>query len=208
MGLLNINAERSVLQSYIKYCRARSLQFQPAAFSSPHHLRTPHIFASRTAKYLGATSPLTSFRTHYRVSKMERADSMTNHYRLGQDTAVPWSSFRAGSSSSSARLDESMPASSPEIVVNTHIPVFLDRTFRMVEEVPDAVVCWSTAGDSFIVKQVRARVTRRCARFSGGKIRLPWLDLSLDYSATFVVHAYCSALGTTNMMTRALQRMT
>lgn len=34
-----------------------------------------------------------------------------------------------------------------------HIPVFLDQTFRMVEGLPDGVVCWSEAGDSFIIKQ-------------------------------------------------------
>lgn len=45
---------------------------------------------------------------------------------------------------------------SQEVGVFNHIPVFLDRTFRMVENVPDDVVCWSTAGDSFIIKQVRA----------------------------------------------------
>lgn len=40
---------------------------------------------------------------------------------------------------------------------NDHIPVFLDRTFSMIEQVPDDIVCWSTAGSSFIVKQVGAR---------------------------------------------------
>lgn len=39
---------------------------------------------------------------------------------------------------------------------NNNIPVFLDRTCRMIENVPDDVVCWSEAGDSFIIKQVRA----------------------------------------------------
>ncbi len=34
-----------------------------------------------------------------------------------------------------------------------NIPVFLDRTYRMVENVPDDIVCWSDAGDSFIIKQ-------------------------------------------------------
>lgn len=90
---------------------------------------------------------------------MEPSDSRTNHHNPGQDTARLWSSFGAGSSSP-AQSDESMGAGSQEIGVNNpnnHIPVFLDRTFRMVEEVPDDVVCWSTAGDSFIIKQVRAQ---------------------------------------------------
>ncbi|CAM9252063.1 unnamed protein product, partial [Hapterophycus canaliculatus] len=34
------------------------------------------------------------------------------------------------------------------------VPVFLDQTFRMIENVPDNIVCWSRAGDSFIIKQV------------------------------------------------------
>jgi len=34
-----------------------------------------------------------------------------------------------------------------------NIPVFLDRTYRMVENVPDDIVSWSDAGDSFIIKQ-------------------------------------------------------
>lgn len=45
-----------------------------------------------------------------------------------------------------------------------HIPVFLDRIFRMIENVPDDVVCWSKAGDSFIIKQVRARPERPSRR--------------------------------------------
>lgn len=52
--------------------------------------------------------------------------------------------------------DERTTAASQEIGVFNHIPVFLDRTFRMIENVPDDIVCWSTAGDSFIIKQVRA----------------------------------------------------
>eukprot|EP00752_Nemacystus_decipiens_P011040 g9809.t1 len=35
------------------------------------------------------------------------------------------------------------------------IPIFLDRAFSMVERGPADVICWSRAGDSFIIKQVR-----------------------------------------------------
>lgn len=52
--------------------------------------------------------------------------------------------------------DERMGEASEETGVFNHIPVFLDRTFRMIENVPDDVVCWSEAGDSFIIKQVGA----------------------------------------------------
>lgn len=38
---------------------------------------------------------------------------------------------------------------------NNNIAVFLDRTFRMIEIVPDDIVSWSEAGNSFIIKQVR-----------------------------------------------------
>ncbi|CAM9634610.1 unnamed protein product [Scytosiphon promiscuus] len=37
---------------------------------------------------------------------------------------------------------------------NNNIPVFLDRTFRMIENISNDIVCWSEAGDSFIIKQV------------------------------------------------------
>lgn len=35
------------------------------------------------------------------------------------------------------------------------IPVFLDRTFRMIESISTDIVCWSQTGDSFIIKQAR-----------------------------------------------------
>lgn len=38
---------------------------------------------------------------------------------------------------------------------NNNIPTFLDRTFKMIETISNDVVCWSEAGDSFIVKQAR-----------------------------------------------------
>lgn len=35
-----------------------------------------------------------------------------------------------------------------------NIAVFMDQTFRMIESVPNDIVCWSEAGDSFKIKQV------------------------------------------------------
>lgn len=65
------------------------------------------------------------------------------------------------SSSPAPPEDERMSAASQEIGVFNHIPVFLERTFRMIEQAPDDIVCWSPAGDSFIVKQVRAQEPRQ-----------------------------------------------
>lgn len=59
--------------------------------------------------------------------------------------------------------DERTGATSEEIGANAPAPVptFLDRTYRIVEEVSDDIVSWSEpAGDSFIIKQVkRARLS-------------------------------------------------
>lgn len=46
-------------------------------------------------------------------------------------------------------------ASQQKTETPTHIPNFLERTFRMIEQGAADVVCWSRAGDSFIIKQVR-----------------------------------------------------
>lgn len=37
------------------------------------------------------------------------------------------------------------------------VPVFLDRTYTMVDTSSDDVVSWSEAGDSFIIRQVGAQ---------------------------------------------------
>ncbi len=34
-----------------------------------------------------------------------------------------------------------------------NIPVFMERVLKMIEDLSDDIVCWSTAGDSFIVKK-------------------------------------------------------
>lgn len=34
------------------------------------------------------------------------------------------------------------------------IPVFLERTFRLIGNTSDDIVSWSAGGDSFIIKQV------------------------------------------------------
>jgi len=36
-----------------------------------------------------------------------------------------------------------------------NIPVFMERVLKMIEDLSDDIVCWSTAGDSFIVKKVK-----------------------------------------------------
>ncbi|CBJ33316.1 n/a [Ectocarpus siliculosus] len=43
---------------------------------------------------------------------------------------------------------------SPEIEpFNSKIPVFLERTFRLIDNTSDDIVSWSAGGDSFIIKQ-------------------------------------------------------
>ncbi|CAN0097995.1 unnamed protein product [Ectocarpus sp. 12 AP-2014] len=54
-----------------------------------------------------------------------------------------------------------MEAASPRKAANepynsNHIPVFLDRTFSFIEDASPDIVCWSEAGDSFIIKKVLA----------------------------------------------------
>lgn len=101
-------------------------------------------------------------------SKMEQVESTKNqNLPAGQDTTLVRSSFRAGSSS--CFRAESMPSAPQEIGVNNHIPVFLDRTFRMVEQVPDDIMCWSTAGDSFIIKQVGQELPKPAAVVAAAK---------------------------------------
>ena len=36
---------------------------------------------------------------------------------------------------------------------NANIPVFMERVLCMIDDLSDDVVCWSAAGDSFIVKK-------------------------------------------------------
>lgn len=74
---------------------------------------------------------------------------------------------QTGQESAGVRSSPSAPAAapvgvavacSPEIPsLSKNVPVFLDRTFKMIGQVPDDIICWSRAGDSFIIKQVRAR---------------------------------------------------
>jgi len=40
------------------------------------------------------------------------------------------------------------------LYVNTP-PVFAELLLRMIDELPDDVVSWSVAGDSFVIKKVR-----------------------------------------------------
>lgn len=50
--------------------------------------------------------------------------------------------------------DKNAPACEEIEPFNINIPVFMERTFRMIDSVSDDIVCWSRAGDSFIVKKV------------------------------------------------------
>lgn len=76
----------------------------------------------------------------------------------GSRTVAESSSF-AADDAQRVKRDNSMRASSSagseRMEPFNNVPVFLDRTFRMIESVSDDIVCWSEGGDSFIIKQVR-----------------------------------------------------
>lgn len=65
---------------------------------------------------------------------------------------------------------------------NNNIPVFLDRTFRMIENVSNDIVCWSEAGDSFIIKQA----SKQRERDSGREPQYLHLRILRDKSRVFV----------------------
>lgn len=94
---------------------------------------------------------------------MERAAEDANADTNGQEVeevregAAPASAPMEEDKEQPASEDETPAPSQVEEPFNNNIPVFLDRTFRMVESVSDDVVCWSEAGDSFIIKQVSTR---------------------------------------------------
>lgn len=56
-------------------------------------------------------------------------------------------------SSGVGAVPQSPCGNEPRVGAGSHISIFLDRTFRMVETLPDDVICWSEVGDSIIVKQ-------------------------------------------------------
>eukprot|EP00752_Nemacystus_decipiens_P011167 g9921.t1 len=80
---------------------------------------------------------------------MESADNDGNQLR-GQDSA----GVRPSSSAAAAAVGSNTVACSEMEALSESVPAFLDRTFKMIEQVPDDIVCWSRAGDSFIIKQV------------------------------------------------------
>lgn len=82
------------------------------------------------------------------------SDADTNHHQDGGVGAD-------GAGADGAGADDLGAAEQDVDSFNNNIPVFLDRTFRMIENVPDDVVCWSEAGDSFIIKQVCKSVRKR-----------------------------------------------
>ncbi|CBJ33318.1 n/a [Ectocarpus siliculosus] len=87
---------------------------------------------------------------------MEREAQDANADTTDQDVrehAAPASSPLSSSEQPAAEAETPAPTQAEE-PFNNNIPVFLDRTFRMVESVSDDIVCWSEAGDSFIIKQI------------------------------------------------------
>ena len=87
------------------------------------------------------------------------SDADTNHHQHEGSRRSP--SPGAGADAAAEAYD--VGPAQQEVVdsFNNNIPVFLDRTFRMIETLPDDVVCWSEAGDSFIIKQVSKYVIMR-----------------------------------------------
>lgn len=100
----------------------------------------------------------------------DNSDADTDHRNDGGSRF----SLSPGAAADGAEADDPGVAEEEEDSFNNNssIPVFLDRTFRMVENVPDEVVCWSDAGDSFIIKQARVREKAECA---GDERRAPLL---------------------------------
>lgn len=104
------------------------------------------------------------------------SDTDTNHH---QDVASRIESFIRDEGDGTGGADD--PASAEQDVdsFNNNVPVFLDRTFRMIENVPDDVVCWSEAGDSFIIKQAS-----KCLKM---KIHEGWTREAPQTSLLFVM---------------------
>lgn len=78
------------------------------------------------------------------------------HGHSGGFLSAPGASAVAQSSSDDGPRemdDQSAPACEEIEPFNINIPVFMERTFRMIDSVSDDIVCWSRAGDSFIVKK-------------------------------------------------------
>lgn len=81
---------------------------------------------------------------------MERFDNGSQ--QTGQDSSRVWWS----SSLAPAAVGVAAACSQETGRAFSNVPVFLDRTFTMIEQVPDEIMCWSRDGNSFIIKQVRA----------------------------------------------------
>lgn len=91
----------------------------------------------------------TFYKTRIMVSDNGKAEDASQHENGSQGSQSP-----GGGAAPDA--DEEKAAGggvSEQLEPFNNIPVFLDRTYRMVENVPDDIVCWSDAGDSFIIKQ-------------------------------------------------------
>lgn len=91
-----------------------------------------------------------------------------NHHGHGSGfLAAPGAGAVAQSSSDDGPRemdDKTAPASEEIEPFNINIPVFMERTFRMIDSVSDDIVCWSRAGDSFIVKKASKFLDRERER--------------------------------------------
>lgn len=116
----------------------------PRATSFPPHLETNSLH--RRSIETVTTS----------IMADDKSDADTSHQDSGSQTSP---SPRAGGNGAGA--DDLGATEQDADSFNNNIPVFLDRTFRMIENVPDDVLCWSAAGDSFMIKQVRLS-SKRC----------------------------------------------
>ena len=87
------------------------------------------------------TPPVTAFALAMDQSDTEGSNS-NNNPQVSYDPHEKTSQSRAAAKSSPS------PPMEP-------VPVFLDRTYTIVDTTSDDIVSWSEAGDSFIVRQVR-----------------------------------------------------
>ncbi|CAN0473932.1 unnamed protein product, partial [Ectocarpus sp. 12 AP-2014] len=78
-------------------------------------------------------------------------------WTLSAEAAVEQSSSPGDDPARTKAMDGAVPGPvSHHFEPFTNIPVFLDRTMRIIENTPDHIVCWSEQGDSFIIKKVLA----------------------------------------------------
>lgn len=111
-----------------------------------------------------------------KIMTNDNSDADTNHHKDGELRISPTSGAGADDPGATEQDVDSF---------NNNIPVFLDRAFRMVENVPDDVVGWSEAGHSFIIKQ--ARVRKRSGRDEAPQGLLTRSQSSLPTNVTLLI---------------------